>query len=163
MRAKTKIQLIEKEITEKCSLVRITEELDQNYKKLIGISVLHTIGQHHQFTSFNIDSVELFPKGFEVAFLQTNAHVSPKDRFFPLNQVADGKKIDIEFQDVDKSINPVYTVESSYTPIRIDDSNTEDSYSPESPIANQPKYLVNKNQVASYPYTLRIYLLLSNE
>lgn len=144
MRAKTKIQLIEKEITEKCSLVRITEELDQNYKKLIGISVLHTIGQHHQFTSFNIDSVELFPKGFEVAFLQTNAHVSPKDRFFPLNQVAEGKKIDIEFQDVDKSSTPTYQVMSV--------ADTE-----------QPQFLVEQTNVTSYPYTLRIYLLLSNE
>ena len=144
MRAKTKIQLIEKEITEKCSLVRITEELDQNYKKLIGISVLHTIGQHHQFTSFNIDIVELFPKGFEVAFLQTNAHVSPKDRFFPLNQVAEGKKIDIEFQDVDKSSTPTYQVMSV--------ADTE-----------QPQFLVEQTNVTSYPYTLRIYLLLSNE
>ena len=160
MRAKTKIQLIEKEITKKCSLVRITEELDQNYKKLKGVAVLHTIGAHHHFTSFNIDSVEVFPKNFEVAFLQTNAHVAPKDRFFPLEQVADGKKIEIEFQDVDKNANPVYTVENSVSKVA---TNYTDLTEAPNVVSSQTQYLVNKNDVVTYPYTLKIYLLLSNE
>jgi len=146
MRSKTKIQLIEKEITQKDGLVRITEELDQNYKSLTGISVLHNIGEHHYFTSFNIDGQEVLPKNFEVAFLQTNAHVAPKDRFFPLEHMADGKKIDIEFQDVYKSSNPIYTIEQSGVSVT----------------GATPRYDINGANEITYPYTLKIYLLLSN-
>jgi len=138
MSCKTKIQLIEKEIKTQNSLVRISEELDYNYKKLVGIAVLNNIGKHHEFTSFNIDGNEVFPKNFEVAFLQTNSHVSPKDRFFPLDRIANGKKIEIEFKDINN------TTDNLISPIDIIGAKTEATAS-------------------KYPYTLKIYLLLSDD
>ncbi len=122
-----KIQLIEKLITTPDSLVRISEDLDRNYRRLTGIAILHNIGDKHTLRSFTIDSVEIFPKNFEVAFLQSNAYVAPKDRFFPLQEIADGKKIEIDFQDV-----------------QVFSKN------------------VNRDGTNAYPYTLKIYLELSN-
>ncbi|MEW7279724.1 hypothetical protein ABW636_14115 [Aquimarina sp. 2201CG1-2-11] len=117
---KKKIQLIEKEITAANSVVRISEDIDQNYKYLTGIAVLHHIGDSHNLRSCTIDGNEVLPKNFDVAFLQSNAGVAPKDRFFPLQEIANGAKIEIDFQD-------------------------------------SPK------EVIRYPYTLKIYLELSNE
>ncbi len=96
---KKKIQLIEKEITELNALVRISEELDRNYKMLTGIAVLITQGGGHTFASFSIDGVEVFPKNCEIEFFQSSTTVAPKDRFFPLKERAEGRKIEIDFQD----------------------------------------------------------------
>lgn len=103
---KSKIQLLEITIPTAKSEVRISENLDLDYAKLKGIAVLNSIGQGHLLRSCMLSGVELFPKNFEVAFLQSNASVSPKDRFFPLLEIADGKKIEIEYTDSGNA--PVY-------------------------------------------------------
>ena len=96
---KSKIQLLESEITTRGSLVRLSDELDRNYAHLVGIAMLDTISPSHEFRSSTIEGREVFPKNFEVAFLQSSHHVSPKDRFFPLREQAGGNRIEIEFQD----------------------------------------------------------------
>ena len=65
-----KIQLIEKEIESANDLVRVSEDLDQGYEKVTGIAFLENIGTKHLLQSSSIDGKELFPKNFEVAFLQ---------------------------------------------------------------------------------------------
>ena len=117
---KQKIQLIEKPIDAEGASVSISEELDRSYQYLTGISILHHIGTGNLLKNSSIDGKELFPKNFEVDFIQSNASVSPNERFFSLAEKrAGGNKINIEFED--------------------------------------------GGGADSYPYTLRIYLRLSNE
>jgi hypothetical protein len=96
---KQKIQLIEKVITGgEPKNFSISEELDREYKYLTGIAILDGIGINNLFSTSSIDGSELFPKNFEVAFLQSSRNVAPDDRFFTLrNKKADGAKLDIDF------------------------------------------------------------------
>tara|TARA_B100001939_G_scaffold264329_1_gene231561 strand:+ start:178 stop:540 length:363 start_codon:yes stop_codon:yes gene_type:complete len=95
-----KIQLIEKEVPAANATVRLTEELDNDYRYLTGIALLDNIGLKSVLGYSSIDGQELFPKNFEAAFLQSNVFVAPDQRFFTLyNQKAQGKKLEIEFKD----------------------------------------------------------------
>ncbi|MFC5047686.1 hypothetical protein ACFSTE_05870 [Aquimarina hainanensis] len=114
-----KIQLLEKEITKEKQRILLVDELDISYEKLVGIAILSNLGQGHIISNSTLAGVEVFPKNFEVDFLQSNYSVAPQKRFFPLQYTAKGKKIELEITDSGKM--PVY------------------------------------------PYTFRIYLLLSNE
>lgn len=107
---KTKIQLLEKTITEKGEEVRISEDFDTGYKKLKGVAVLSSIGAGHTFRSFTIAGAEIFPKNFEVEFLQSNNAVSPNERFFNVDTQADGKKIEIEYTDSGKAVAYPYSL-----------------------------------------------------
>ncbi|TSE10335.1 hypothetical protein [Aquimarina algiphila] len=95
----TKIQLIETEVLQAGNQIRITDDLDIGYKHLMGVAILSSIGKGHVLRSFTLSGKELFPKNFEVEFLQSSNHVSPKERFFPLLEIADGKKIELEYID----------------------------------------------------------------
>lgn len=96
---KAKIQLVEKQINGIGQSVRISETLDASYDKLTGIAVLWTAGTGHEFISSSINGEELFPKGFELEFLQSNTYVAPNQRFFKLNEIAKGNKLELEFKD----------------------------------------------------------------
>ena len=97
---KRKIQLIETQVKSTGSTVRFSEELDRDYKSLKGISVLTSIGSGHLLASSSVDGLELFPKNFEVDFLQSSENVSPNLRFFTLEGVpAQGSKIEFDFVD----------------------------------------------------------------
>ena len=116
---KQKIQLIEGEVAEAGNRITLSEELDRSYKYLTGISILSNIGEKHLLSSSSVDGKELFPKNFEVKFLQSDISVAPNERFFTLkDREASGRRIEIDFQDVNG---------------------------------------------ISYPYTVKIYLRLSNE
>ncbi len=103
---KTKIQLLEQQVAKKNDVVKINQEFDYGYKHLKGVAVLSSIGEGHVFRSFNISNMELFPKNFEVDFLQSNASVNPNERFFKVDDIADGKKLEIDFIDSGKA--PIY-------------------------------------------------------
>ncbi len=103
---KTKIQLLEKQVSKKSDVVSINEEFDYGYKYLRGVAILSSIGDGHTFRSFNISNTELFPKNFEVAFLQSNSSVTPNERFFKVYTIADGKKLELEF--IDSGEAPIY-------------------------------------------------------
>ncbi len=106
-----KIQLLEKQVQDANQTVRISEELDRNYKKLTGIAILDTIGFNHTIISSSVEGKELFPKNFETAFLQTNVFVAPDDRFFTLHQQpAEGNKIELEFKDGGNTPSYPYTL-----------------------------------------------------
>ncbi|MCB0396831.1 MAG: hypothetical protein KDD36_09270 [Flavobacteriales bacterium] len=94
-----KIQLLEKEVAAPGDTIRISEDLDKDYKKLTGISFLDNIGLDNILRSISLDGDDLFPKDFEVAFLQTSPFVAPDERFYSLDKMADGKKLEIDFQD----------------------------------------------------------------
>lgn len=114
-----KIQLIETSVKDPGGLSSISADLDLSYKSLTGIAVLTGIGQGHSLSSSSVEGKELFPKNFELAFIQSGEHVAPKDRFFPLEKIpASGRKIQLEYKDA--------------------------------------------GTAPSYPYNLKIYLLLEN-
>ena len=108
---KKRIQLIEKEVVEASQLVRISDELDRNYSRLTGISVLDKVGKDCLLHSSSVDGRELFAKNFEVEVLQTNSSVAPDERFFTVNGFrADGSQIEIEFQDGGNAAKYPYTL-----------------------------------------------------
>ena len=96
---KKKIQLLEAQVNKAGDVVRISEELDQNYKSLIGIGVLSSIGVGSTLMNSSVGGKELFPKNFEVEFLQSSSKVAPNHRFLKLEGVeAAGKKIEMDFK-----------------------------------------------------------------
>ncbi|TSE10004.1 hypothetical protein [Aquimarina algiphila] len=106
---KTKIQLIETTITKAKDIVHISEDFDIGYRYLEGVAVLSSIGKGHLFRSFTIAGAELFPKNFEVEFLQSSTHVSPNERFFSVREIADGKKVEIDYIDGGNAIQYPYS------------------------------------------------------
>ncbi|WP_438712641.1 hypothetical protein ACSTS3_10445 [Aquimarina muelleri] len=100
---KTKIQLIETTVINANDTLRISEDFDIGYKDLEGVAVLSSIGKGHIFRSFTVAGAELFPKNFEVEFLQSTNHVAPNERFFKVKDIADGKKVEIEYIDSGKA------------------------------------------------------------
>ena len=108
---KKKIQLIEKEVPAAGSTVRILDELDRDYRWLTGIAFLDNIGLNCLLVASVVDGTELFPRDFEVAFLQSNVFVPPNDRFFTLPpQKADGNRIEFEFKDGGTAPSYPYTL-----------------------------------------------------
>jgi len=97
---KQKVQTIEKIVTAQGQVVKISEYLDKDYDKLTGIAFLDNIGTGNKLISSSLDSADLFPKNFEVLFLQTSSNVPPDKRFFTLHgKKAKGNKIEFEYQD----------------------------------------------------------------
>lgn len=96
---KRKIQLIEKNVTTAGEAVRLSDDLDKDYNYLKGIALLLPEDKKHTFRSCTLAGREVFPKGFEVAFIQSNDTIAPNERFFKLDEIAQGKELEIEFQD----------------------------------------------------------------
>lgn len=106
-----KIQLIEKEITEKGQVVRFSDDLDISYKKLTGIAFLDSVGLDNVLISSSTNSEELLPRNFDIAFLQSNIFVAPDERFFTLHGFeAEGHKIEFEYKDGEKAPQYPYTL-----------------------------------------------------
>lgn len=102
-----KYQILEREVTEARQVINLSDYLDKDYKYLTGIAVVDTYTYQSVLENSSIDGKELFPKGFEMLFLQANNFVNPSDRFFSLEDVqANGKKIELEFKDGGTS--PIY-------------------------------------------------------
>ena len=94
------VQLIEKEVTTPGATVRISEELDNNFQYVDGIAALDNIGLNHVLEHSSIDGHELYPKGFEVSFFQSNLFVAPDKRYLSFDKrIANGNKINLEVKD----------------------------------------------------------------
>jgi hypothetical protein len=106
----TKIQLLETTINKANDIVRFSEDFDIGYKYLEGVAVLSSIGKGHIFRSFTVAGTELFPKNFEVEFLQSSNHVAPNERFFKVKDIADGKKVELEYIDSGKADTYPYSL-----------------------------------------------------
>ena len=106
----TKIQLLEGLINKANAAIKITEDLDIGYKNLEGVAVMSSAGEGNIFKTFSIAGSELFPKNFEVDFLKSNAYVSPNQRFFKVQEIADGRKVEIDFQDGGNNSVYPYTI-----------------------------------------------------
>ncbi len=97
---KTKVQLIEREVKTPGEIITLAEELDRDYKKLTGISLLDNNGLNSLLQTSSVNGKELFPKNFEAAFVQSGINVPPDQRFFTIHdREAGGYNIEIVFTD----------------------------------------------------------------
>ena len=102
-----KYQILETEVTEGGQIIKFSDYLDKDFKYLTGVAVLDTYTYQSTLEYSAIDGKELFPRGFEMLFLQANNFVNPSDRFFSFEDVeAEGKKIELEFKD--GATSPIY-------------------------------------------------------
>ncbi len=106
-----KIQILEKEIVSTFDIVRLTDELDKDYESLTGIAILENVPSDGiLYTSF-VDGKELFPKNFELLFLQSNKNVEPNKRFFNVHGFkGEGNRIEIEYKDAGTASTYPYTI-----------------------------------------------------
>jgi len=106
-----KIQLIEKKVEKPEQIVRISEDLDKDFDYLTGIAVLDNIGLNSRLLSSSLDGSELFPKNFEVRYLQSNLSVPPDYRLLTLfGREAKGRKVEFEYQDGGTAKSYPYTL-----------------------------------------------------
>ena len=102
-----KYQILETEVNEAGQIIKFSDYLDKDFKYLTGIAVVDTYTYQATLEYSAIDGKELFPRGFEMLFLQANNFVNPTDRFFSLEDIeAKGKKIELEFKD--GATSPIY-------------------------------------------------------
>lgn len=95
-----KYQIIQSVISEAGQTVKLFDHLDKDYDYLTGVSVVDLYGYKAELSHSSIDGKELFPRGFDVLFIQTNNFVNPSERFFGLEDIeAKGKRIDLEYKD----------------------------------------------------------------
>ena len=101
MRRPIKYQLIKLQITGAGDFP-ISAESDKTYKKITGIQFTTTDTSALKdavFSRFEIDSNDIYPDGFETKLLVTGDGVSPNDRFYELDERADGSTITGIFTD----------------------------------------------------------------
>ena len=102
-----KYQIIQGEVSAAGETVKLSDYLDKDYKYLTGVSVMDVSTFQSVLEYSAIDGKELFPRGFEMLFLQTSNFINPADRFFGLEDIeANGKKIELEIKD--GSFSPRY-------------------------------------------------------
>jgi hypothetical protein len=101
MRRPIKYQLIKLQITGAGDFP-ISAEADKTYGRITGIQITSTDTaalKDAVFKRFEIDSNDIFPEGFETKLLVTGDGVSPNERFYDLNERADGSTITGTFTD----------------------------------------------------------------
>ncbi|MFY9310079.1 MAG: hypothetical protein WAQ28_13620 [Bacteroidia bacterium] len=80
----------------------INAEADKAYKQITGIHYSCTdinALKDSVFSKFEIDNNEIFPEGFEAKMILTGQEVPPDDRFYRINERAEGSTIIIVFKD----------------------------------------------------------------
>src|ERR1700746_2739631 len=95
MRRPIKYQLIKLQITGAGDFP-ISAESDKTYKKITGIQLTTTDIDSLKdavFSRFEIDSNDIYPDGWETKLLVSGDGVTPNDRFYDLDERADGSTI----------------------------------------------------------------------
>ncbi len=95
MRRPIKYQILKLVITGAGSFP-FNAESDKAYKRVTGIHFSSSDTNALKdtvFTKLEIDSNEIFPEGHEVKMIRTGEEVAPDDRFYPLNERAEGSTI----------------------------------------------------------------------
>jgi hypothetical protein len=101
MRRPIKYQLIRIPITGAGNFP-ITAEADKTYKKLTGIQFTTTDDNALKdavLTKFEIDNNDIFPDGFEIKLLRSGEDLNPNERFYILEERADGATVSGTFTD----------------------------------------------------------------
>ncbi len=112
MRRPIKYQLLKLIITAAGNFP-INAEADKAYKKVTGIHLSSSDTaalKDSVFTKLEIDSNEIFPEGFEVKMIRTGEEVPPDERFYTLNERADGSTISGNFKDAGNAVAYPYNV-----------------------------------------------------
>lgn len=95
MRRPIKYQIIKLAITGAGSFP-INAESDKAYKRITGIAYSSTDTNAQKdtvFSKYEIDNNEIFPDGFEVKMISTGQEVPPNERYYPINERAEGSTI----------------------------------------------------------------------
>lgn len=101
MRRPIKYQIIKLVITAAGSFP-INAETDKAYRKVTGVQFNSTDSNALKdavFSKFEIDSNELFPDGFEVKLIQTGLDLSPNERFYKVDEKAEGSTVAGSYKD----------------------------------------------------------------
>ncbi|TAL55244.1 MAG: hypothetical protein EPN86_03440 [Nanoarchaeota archaeon] len=101
MRRPIKYQIIKLSVTGAGSFP-ISAETDKAYKKVTGIQFNSTDSNALKdtvFSKFEIDSNEIFPDGFEVKLIQTGLEVTPNERFYKVDERAEGSTVAGSYKD----------------------------------------------------------------
>lgn len=84
------------------STTKIAGNLNVLYKKVTGVYVVITDStgvKSSKFTSFQIDSTDVFPENFEALLLTTGVDVPPDDKFMKLDERAENSPFAATFVD----------------------------------------------------------------
>lgn len=112
MRRPIKYQLLKLVITAAGNFP-ISAESDKSYKRITGIHFSSSDTNSLKdsvFTKLDIDSNEIFPEGFEVKMIRTGEEVAPNDRFYSLNERAEGSTILGNYRDAGNALLYPYNV-----------------------------------------------------
>ena len=112
MRRPIKYQIIKLTITGAGNFP-ISAETDKAYKRVTGLQFNSTDSSALKdavFGKFEIDSNEIFPDGFEAKLIQTGLEVSPNDRFYKIDERADGSSVLGNFTDAGNAAAYPYNV-----------------------------------------------------
>ena len=112
MRRPIKYQLIKLTITGAGNFP-ISAETDKAYRKVTGLQFSGTDSaalKDAVFSKFEIDANEIFPDGFEVKLIQTGLEVSPNERFYKINERAEGSSVLGNFKDAGNAVAYPYNV-----------------------------------------------------
>lgn len=112
MRRPIKYQIIKLAITGAGSFP-INAETDKAYRKVTGLQYSSTDSaalKDAVFSKFEIDSNEIFPDGFEVKLIQVGQEVNPNERFYKVNEKAEGSSVLGTFKDAGNAAAYPYNV-----------------------------------------------------
>ncbi|HEY4789104.1 MAG TPA: hypothetical protein VIH57_23810 [Bacteroidales bacterium] len=97
-----KYQIIKVNVPNQGAIVNINVNSDKLYKRITGIVITapYTVPFLNMSTiSLQINDKEIFPDDFEVKLLTSDQAVSVNDRFYLLDEVADGSTIKGKYKD----------------------------------------------------------------
>ena len=112
LRRPIKYQIIKLTITG-AGLFPISVETDKAYRKVTGLQYSSNDSaalKDAVFNKFEIDSNEIFPEGFEVKLIQSGQEVSSNERFYKIDEKAEGSSVLGSFKDAGNAAAYPYNV-----------------------------------------------------
>jgi hypothetical protein len=97
-----KYQIIKINVPAPGNVVNINVNSDKLYKKITGMTITTPFtapSLNQSSLSLQVNDKEIFPDGFEIRLLTCDQAVAVNERFFHLDEVADGSTIKGKFSD----------------------------------------------------------------